>query len=260
MCGAARILFNILEPRFQRIIKLLLNYKQNIRASPLRALGRVRREENEGRFAGRGRAAFHRSCPAAQSIRGRPAGPSDKVPFSVASEGPEPVSRCPSRPVPGQTPRLVLRFCSRRAARPASARLLPKAHSCCTRSTGRASAETGTSNHGGVWLPGGVGLPAGLRLRGCLQGGAGRPDPGASGASGEAAWCAESRQRQTSAPSWSGGSAAELAEGGLSPPARSLGEPLPVPLTWASLAGASRDPASWPPSRCFPETIPNSGH
>lgn len=53
VCGAARILFNILEPRFQRVIKLLFNYKQNIRASPLRALGRVRREENEGRFAGR---------------------------------------------------------------------------------------------------------------------------------------------------------------------------------------------------------------
>lgn len=254
MCGAARILFNILEPRFQRVIKLLFNYKQNIRASPLRALGRVRREENEGRFAGRGRAAFHRSCPAAQSIRGRPAGPSDKVPFSVASEGPEPVSRCPSRPVPGQTPRLVLRFCSTRAAHPAPARLLPKARGCCTGSTGRASAETGTSNHGGV------GLPAGLRLRGHLQGRGGRPDPGASGASREPAWCAESRQRQTSAPSWSSGSAAELAEGGLSPPASSLGEPLPVPLIWASLAGASRDPASWSPSRCFPETIPNSGH
>lgn len=70
VCGAARILFNILEPRFQRIIKLLFNYKQNIRASPLRALGRVRREENEGRFAGRGWAAFPRGCPAAQNQLG----------------------------------------------------------------------------------------------------------------------------------------------------------------------------------------------
>lgn len=90
------------EPHFQRIIKLLFNYKQNICAFPLSEPGRVWADRNEGGSAGRRPGVSLQ--PRSQRGRvqpGRPAGA--QRPRSPPASPRRVASRCPGHP-PAQSP------------------------------------------------------------------------------------------------------------------------------------------------------------
>lgn len=111
--GTARFIsILILEPHFQQIVKLLFNYKQNIRAFPLSELGRVCVEGRTMKTALQERLAWRFppvQFPACLNQSGLPCwGPLRMVPSFVTSEGSEHASRGPSSPVTRQTLQVLL--------------------------------------------------------------------------------------------------------------------------------------------------------